>query len=137
MLTPNRKRAGKALARRSSMTLANECLSNIKTREYTISGIGRIVRTEIKKMSTIQSILCSQSDEDLRSFKWDDIYTELKQKAPFFLSISYKNKNYTKQSNSYNVYMCCNTFKVSIQALLQKIISLILYSGHCSKKVCF
>ena len=143
MITPKRKKAAKALARRFSMTLSNECLADQKTRQYTLSNIGRIVRTEIKKMSTVQSILCSQSPDDLKNFKWSDIYTELKEKAPVFLGIlvsATKTRSPRSRDNQAVICICVAIllkYRFKRLSLVQKIVSLILYNGHCSKKVYF
>ncbi len=72
-ITLRRKRAVKALARRSCLTLSNECLRpESKTRSYTINGIGKIVRKELKSMSTVQSKFCSENKE-LETLKYEDI----------------------------------------------------------------
>ena len=42
---------------------------------------------EIKKLSNVNSILCSQSIEDLRNFQFESIYRELQINIPFLHSI--------------------------------------------------
>lgn len=107
------------------------------------SSIGRIVRTEMKKMSSVQSILCSQSPDDLKCFKWDDIYHELNEKAPVFLSILVSaTKTRTPRSRDSQAVICMCVaillkYRFKRLSLVQKIVSLILYTGHCSKKVCY
>ena len=83
-LPPNLKHAGNALAHGSLRALAKECLSDKKVRNYILLSIGRDIRSEIKSLSTRQSVLCSQLPNDLRQFHWDMIYNELEQKAPVF-----------------------------------------------------
>ena len=141
MITPKHQRAVKALARRSNMALSNECLADMKTREYTLSSIGRMIRTELKKVSSIQSVLCSQSNDDLKNFKWDDIYNELKHKAPVFLGVLLSaTKTRCARKNQVAVICMCAAILLKYRfkrlSLVQKIVSLVLYGGHCSKKVC-
>ena len=46
--------------------------------------IGNEVRKEIRLMAleNAQSVLCSQSTEELKEFKWDRLHAELSNKAP-------------------------------------------------------
>ena len=121
--------------------VADECLSDDKIKGYIISKIGRDVRTEIKNLSSSQSILCSQSLDYLKSFDYDIIiYDELNQKAPYLLSfLMAATKTRSLRSNRIAVICTCAMiilkFRYTKLNLFQKIISLILYAGHCSKKV--
>ena len=64
------------------MKLANEWLSDSRTRQYIVSSIGRMIRSEIKRLCSMQSPLCSQLSDDLKNFQWNIIYDEMTQKAP-------------------------------------------------------
>ena len=77
MVTPTRGKATKALARRNMRTLANECFEHKKMKFYLLSRFRRAIKSEIKKISTYQSPLCSPSPDDLRNFSWDTIHDEL------------------------------------------------------------
>ena len=108
MLTPKRKPAGKAIARKSKKKLANECLSDERTRYYIFSNMGRIIRTEIRKMSSLQSVLLSQSPEDLKMFTWDVLYDELQRNAPTFLFfLKAATETNTPRSNEVEVMCVC------------------------------
>lgn len=67
MLTPSRKPVAKAIARKSVNKIADECLLDKQTRGYIISKIGRGIRAEMEKLGSTQSILCSQSADELRN----------------------------------------------------------------------
>ena len=107
VLTPRCKPVAKAIARKSSKKVADECLSDEKTKGYIISKIGRDVRTEIKNLSSSQSILCSQSLDYLKNFNYDIIiYDELNQKAQYLLSFLMA-ATQTKSLHSNHIAVIC------------------------------
>ena len=140
MLTPNRKKAGKALARRSKRKLAGECLRDDKTRHSIILSLQKLIQTELKKLSSMQSSLLDQSPDTLKSFTWNAIYDELKKNAPIFLSfLMAATQTKTPRSNRIAVMCVCASvilkYRFKRINLFQKIVSLVLYAGHCSKQV--
>ena len=88
MLTPRRKAVGKAVAWRSMKKLANECLSDDRTRHYILLHVGKIVLKEMKGITSChESIFGSKSIDDLKHIKWIKLYDELKRLALVFSSI--------------------------------------------------
>ncbi|XP_019861291.1 PREDICTED: uncharacterized protein LOC109589693 [Amphimedon queenslandica] len=139
-VTPSRKDAVNAYARKSKRKIATECLADKKSRQYTLSSISRTIETEVKRMSSVNSILCSQSPDHLKFFHWDMIYNELQSKAPVLLQFLVSATNTkTKRKNRIAVICTCAAIILKYRYrnlnLLQKVLSLILYSSHCSKKV--
>uniref|UniRef100_A0A1X7T9Q8 DUF6589 domain-containing protein n=1 Tax=Amphimedon queenslandica TaxID=400682 RepID=A0A1X7T9Q8_AMPQE len=123
--TPSRKRALSSFSRGNDMAAIRECFQNQKIRPYIIRKVGQLIRKEIKALSCSNSILKSKSSADLKQFRWNAIYNDLRDKAPFFLSIM---ESATKtRATRKNTYRELN--------LVQKIISLILYASHASKEV--
>ena len=140
MLTPSRKVAAKAIAHKSFKKLADECLSDKRKGYYIVSKIGREIRTEMKNLCSKQSVLCSQSADHLRDFHYNNIYAKIKEKAScFFTFLMEATKTRTPRHNRIAVVCLCAMVVLKLRFkkinLLQKVVSLILYSGHCSKQV--
>ena len=139
-LPSTRKKAATAIARGSSMTLAKECLANEKVKGYIIKKVALMVQSEIKLMCNFQSVLKSKSSDDLKHFKWEMIFDELQKKAPVFLCFMMSaTKTRNPRSNRIPVICMCTAILLKYRFkqlnLVQKVISLLLYSGNCSKEV--
>lgn len=129
-------------ARSSMRTLTNECFSDERTLHFITLKIGRIVRTKIKKLSNLESILCSQSVEELKEFKFESNYQELQNNAPLLHSIFLSaTKTRTPRDNQMVVISVCISILLKYRFkrlnLFQRMLSLVLYAGHCSKVVSF
>ncbi len=138
IITPTRKKAVAALSRRYDKKAARECLSNDKIRLYIVNKIGQIVRGELKKMCTSNSKFTCHSPEDLSQFNWNEMYDQLQQNTPVFLSIM-ESATQTRANRCNRVAVICAAvllkFRFQKINLVQKVVSLILYSGHASKEV--
>ncbi|XP_065892721.1 uncharacterized protein [Dysidea avara] len=110
-LTPRRYRIGKAVGRGCRKVIVQECIKDTITRKFLLEQLARLIKSELKALcSTKESnMLYQKTNEALNQFSWDQLMSELELKAPVLLY-----------------------FKMS---LVQRIISLILYSGHASKQV--
>ncbi len=89
----------------------------------------------------VESVLRSQSKDDIKSFSWDVLHLELATNAPTLVSIlSAATKTRVARPNTKAVISTCAAVLLNHRnpkmSLLQKIISLILYAGHSSKQVC-
>ena len=157
VLTPSRKKIAKILARGSKASIIKECLNDEKMRKIVFSQVGRIVRKEIR-------ILCSDKfgsvmkKGSVRKYSFKAIIKEMEGVAPSLLAILHTCTRYTprkreclRKSNASRlslltkrqnatIAMCtsilCN-YRCPAMTLLQKVISLVLYSGSCSKMVNF
>ena len=142
ILTPGRKRLGKAVARNSKQALAKECLKQPGTKEYILRGIGALIRNEMKSMCSdrVNSLLRSTDIKDLHEFTWDQLLTELRENAPIFLRVlnAAIETRLPRRNTSGVVGVCAAILlkhRFSKMCLGQKILSLILYAGHSSKQV--
>ena len=139
MLTPTSKRLGKAVARKSDMVIAGECLKRPKLRNYIINKIGKLTRVELCSQKNV-SVLRDHSTDMLTSFSWDGFEAELLSTAPVFVSIL-RACTETKQprvNRTAVIGMCAALIlkhRFSEMSLIQKIISLVLYAGNSDKKV--
>ena len=142
MLTPRRKHIGKAVARKSHKTIAIEALKSVTTKKHILNTIGKELAREIKAMASdpVNSILQSHNPDHLKQFNWDMLLDELSTHAPqlkrLLLSAA---KTKIPRSNTNAVVGMCAALLIKHRNpkmnLVQKINSLILYAGHCSKQV--
>ena len=137
MLTPRRKHIGKAIAQGSRLSSATECLKEPSTKKYLLKNIGVLVRNELILMCSnrTDSILCKQSMTELCEFKWDSLLAKRRNNAPVFLSIlSECMHTKSPRPNPDAVVGLCSALilkhRFSKMSLVQRLISLILYSGH-------
>ena len=140
MLTPTRKKIGKAVVRGSKYAIVRECFTDPKTRQFVLNYLGNIICKEIKTMVSLESNSILQSSK-LEDFKWDMLLNELNKYAPIFINLlQCLTKTKTKRSSEKAVIGMCASIllkhRYSRMSLIQKIISIILYAGHTSKQVC-
>ena len=108
---------------------------------YLLKLMSVTIRREIGAMCSdkTNSVLKGEST-DLKNFSWSKLDAELKIHAPtlsFFLESCFKTK-VPRQNSTYIIFICaCLILKNRrpSMSLLQRTISLLLYVGHCSKKV--
>ena len=131
-MTPRRRQLCKSLARGSHFALAQKCLRDHRVKKYITKGFGTLLRKEI-------AAHCS-SDGSLTSLKWDDVLQLMKVKAPTLLPLLQRcTETRTPRPNQKAIVgtlalILCKHRRPS-SSILQKIVSLILYTGHASKKV--
>lgn len=137
ILTPHRKRIGKAVARKSHKEIAVECMKNKFTCQHAIRLIGNKVKEEIRAISSSSVALVYQSKN---SIKWSKFISAVSTCAPTLLSLlTSATKTRGPRCNQSAVIGMCFALLLKHRNpklnLVQKIISLILYAGHCSKQV--
>lgn len=138
-VTPSRKRLVKAVARRSFSSIANNTWSNVKVRPYLMNLFHRELRKEIKTLQST-SLLLQSEPKHLVSFKWKSFDEELKLKAPMFHSLLFQ-LTYTRLSRHNQSAVMCTCAAIILKhryqkmSLIHKMISCVLYHGHCSKEV--
>ena len=80
---------GKAIARKSKKTVAQEALRDPVTKQCIVKMLGKELRQEVKTMLSqgANSILKSPNTEHLKEFTWDMILSELSKFAPLLKSL--------------------------------------------------
>lgn len=113
-----------------------------QTRHHILEMIGRIIRSEMTVMCSDKtgSVLRSQSMQDLKNFKWKKLISELEKSAPVFLQLlrSCTQTRKPRENRDSVIGMCAAIVlknRFAKMSLLQKILSLVLYAGHCGKQV--
>lgn len=142
VLTPSRKHICKAVARQSKKTIAVESLKDPVVKKHILKKIGKEMAKEIRSVASdkAESVLRSQDADSLKTFHWDTLLQELSTFAPVLrMLLTAATKTRTPRSNTNGVIGMCAAILLNHQDprmnLVQKINSLILYGGHCSKQV--
>lgn len=141
-MTPTRKYICKNIARGSHAALARRCLENDEIKKYIIKGVGCILQREVAVLcsNSLKSVLRNKTNGVLKSFNWKCLVDELKIHSPTLLAIL---KTCTKVPRTNNqseavigvitAILCKN--RRDSASLMQRLVSVILYGGHASKKV--
>jgi len=142
VLTPKRKKLGKAVARRCNNKVAGEYLKIPMVREYIIKKIGKLVHVELCQLCSDKtaSILRKHSADVFKDFDWNVITDELLTNAPILMSILMESTKTKKpRVNTKTVIAMCVGLllkhRFTKMCLIQKMVSLILYAGHVNKQV--
>lgn len=142
VMTPRRRRICRPLARGSRCAFARKCLTDYTIRNLIVKGLGRSLRHEIARLCSDDavSILRDKASSSLEKFTWEKLLAEVKAVAPtlfkFLQSCTTTRKPRRNQDAIIGVLvaiMCKHRRPVS--SLFQQLVSLILYSGHASKRV--
>jgi len=141
-LTPSRRQIGKAVARGSRKTNAQECFRDSGTMQYVLDHLGNILRSEMKAMisDNTGSVLRSQDIKTMQNFSLDLILQELHVHAPSFPCLLHSiTSTKTDRDNQKAIIGMCASILLKHRYIrmssVQKILSIILYAGHTSKQV--
>ena len=147
ILTAQRKKVAKSLARRSNQAVAKECLESLRIRKHIMLRIGFLLRQELKVMcfERVDSILQrSPSPEhdadDQNPIAWKILMTELSRHAPIMYNIMCSCTQTQRERNNRDavIGMCCSILlklRYARMSAIQKVIAVVLYAGHSSKQV--
>lgn len=141
-LTPSRKNLGKHVARSNRQSIARHCWDDPIIRCHLLKILHTTLRKEIGTMCSDQtnSLLLDQSPDCLLEFKWDQLQSELGMHSPTLNSLLHAcfSTRVPRENKAYLVCLCAALMlknRRPSMSLLHKIVSLILFSGHCSKQV--
>lgn len=144
LTTPNRRHITKAAARGHKKGVVDHCFVDTKVQGYIIHKVSKILQSEIKAMCSLRvhSILKNESTEMLKSFEWDKLISEVKVYAPLLYQVflSCTKTRHPKSNQNVIIGMCIAMllkYRYDRMSMVQKIIGLIMYAGHCGKKVSF
>ena len=141
VLTPKRKKIGKAIARRNMTRAVHEVFQNPVMYAQVLIKLGIVLRKELKVVCSdkVNSVLrCGK----IKEFTWSELKQNLSDHALTLLSILYsctKTKTPRGRDNRLAVIGTVAAILMKYRNLtlsvLHKIISLILYAGHSSAQV--
>ena len=150
-LTSSLKKLGRSVGRRNRKSIARQALCDKSICRHTICHLCRDIQRELKLMCRTKkpSILQSSAPETLCTFKWDALIDELRSTAPTFLQLlegattvsispSKRRKKSRRACQKAIVGACaCIVLRYRNHSvnLLQRLVSMFLYSGHATKRV--
>ena len=141
-MTPRRRRICRPLARGSKTAFARKCLRDPSFRNAFTKGMGVSQRHEIARLNSddVTSILRNKSSKVLNQFTWESLINEVKSVAPtlFHLLQSCTKTRKTRKNHDAIIGVLVSIIcrhRRPAASLFQRLISLILYSGHASKRV--
>lgn len=142
ILTPSRKHMGKALARGKRKSVAAECIKDPVAKKYIIKKIGVLLRKGMNVMCSddTNSMLRQQCISAEKDFSWESFLTELETNAPLLFTILHECTHTRRQRLNQDAAMgmCAAILlkhRFSRMSLVQRINSLVLYSGSSGKQV--
>lgn len=142
ILTPKRKKLGKAVARGFNRSIIRECFSNSTIRKQLFWKLVQLLRKEIKNMCSekVNSLLLDKSPGAISEFSWEKLKNELSSNAPtLFCILQGCTKTKVPRSNRDATIGICAAILLRFHypkiSLVQRIISIVLYAGHSAKQV--
>ena len=141
-LTPRHKKYGKILARGKRTSFAFQCMKDEESKRYILKHVGNILREELRHFcsDTFNSMLLHSDASDLKAFDYNDVLKEAKECTPVLhqlLTLCLLNTTPKRNTNAVISAIICLLAKHrrNRMNLFQKVVSLLLYGGHCSKMV--
>ncbi len=148
-LTRSLKKIGKGLGRKNHASITFQAMQHKRVRERILKVMAKDIRKEMTAMCSIMtpSILRDTTPTALQSFKWEALVQEMKVRAPTLLAIL--SSCVQKKPPKLGQKTCCvkNEAVIGVCAavllrrrnhslnLLQRVVSMILYSNHAGKQV--
>ena len=126
------------MVRGKPSSVANHVMKDQRYRPFVLAAVGKAISNEVINLCSdgVSSILRKANKEDLSSFTWDKVLEEAKQFSPCLFEIL---KNSLKAQGCKSVKgMIISLFCLSQNStmnVVQKLVALVLYGGHCSKQV--
>lgn len=152
-LTSSMKKLGKSIGRSRPIGIARQVMSHKRTRAAVLREIGLLMRREMRSLCSKKtpSVLRRKvTVELLKGFRWKDVSNELRERSPVLYQILKEvlqrkrrktkgNKPSIQVDDDLIASLCAGVIlrhRNSRMSLVQRIISLLLYSEHTTKLVC-
>lgn len=150
-LSRSLKRFGQSLGRSNRKSIARQAVNDARIRPHLIHYLSKQITKEMKHFCSdrVKSVLCSKNLNSVQSFDIKSIIQEMEKHSPSILSIlrgclagrrASKAQKPRKFEVDHVVAVCCAILlrgRSQRMNLLQRIISLVLFSGHASKRVSY
>jgi len=149
-LTRSLKAIGRSVGRRNRAAIARQVLKDPHSRQKVLGVLGKDLQHELSSACTVScnSGLRNTSPEKLQRFSWESLLDELQDTAPTLLHLlrscvtvkkppSHQRKtNRSRDTTIVGLYAAILLRHRNYQMnLVQRVISIMLYSGHASKQV--
>ena len=140
MYTPRRRKLTHILVKGKPQSLVNQVMKDPRYLTLLLTKVGMLIKQEISTLCSDNVYSVFSNIESLSSFSWEKVMQEAEKYAPSFLKILLTALWKEKESNCVHhiaglvlSIFCC--FRRRSRNTVQRIISIILYAGHCSKQV--
>ena len=139
VITPSREQDVKSLARRSWQPVIRRSMKDPSRQLYIVNCVARLVKYEMQRFCST-NILAGNNVGRVQQYQWKHVIAEAEKCMPVFMKLLRKClETPTERGNITSV----TGMIIAILAkhrrpqlcYFQKIVSLLLYSGRCSKKV--
>ena len=132
----------KAAARRSYKSMADSTWTHTRVQPYVKKQFFSQLRKEIKHLCSfsVNSMMLQSGYKSFESFSWRKVEKELRCNSPLFYDVLMQMTKTRRPRSNHTIILCvCAAiilkFRYPKMSLIQKIISCVLYYGHCSKQV--
>lgn len=144
MKSPCSRRIIKAAARRNFKSVADNSYKHGLIQPYLNKALLVRLKNELQccQSSVTNSSLLHSQPSDLASFSFSKLEMELQKQAPtFYKFLHYLTSIQKKRPIQQSTIICiCSSiilrYRRPDMSAIQKLISCILFAGHCSKEVC-
>ena len=130
---------GKTLGRGRRQAFAKHAYRDRAVKRHIIRLVSQECKVEIKKLCKKDSPIVRSKREDLMTFTWKSFLEAVQENAPtLFPLLQSCIPTATSLNHKAITGMCVAILtkaRCSSACLVQKIVSLVLYAGHCSKQV--
>ena len=148
-LSRSMKKVGRSVGRSNPAAIARQVMFHAQIKKHILKEVGKVLQRDIKRACQIKtaSLLRKRSAEDMCSFSWASLLGELKKNAPVFVKlltdcVVRKRKIEGKRSHCASddaiVGVCASILlrhRNQEMNLIQRIISMLLYSNHAPVQV--
>lgn len=129
------------IVRGKPTSLAAQVFKDAQYKSSMIVEVGKNIKKEVKLLCSNKTSSCLRNTkkQDLIEFSWEKLFTEAQYLTPCLLQMLKScldiksNKNSSSIIGMFISVLCY--FRRSSMNILQRIVAVILYSGHCSKQV--
>ena len=140
LVTPRRKKIASLLVRGKPKSLALELIKHRRYLQPLLGQVGALLKREMRHLCS-NNVADSITSIKLANFSWSNYFRKIKSHAPCIVELltliltgkSKTNKDIIRVTGL--IVSIITSFKRSSMNVVQKMISIILYAGHCSKQV--
>ena len=139
-ITPSRKGLVKSVTRKSCKAAANKSWQSKKIQPHVQRKICKELKKEVKVLQSRTTNFHQTRPIDVKSLSWKHLEGKLQQRAFFLYSILMSLTETSSSCSNRSAIICVIVavilkFRYPKMILIQKVISCVLYAGHCSKQV--
>lgn len=118
--------------------MISRCMRDPHKRNHLLKCFGRLLQHEVRSLCSdnTKSILISHATEDMIGFNWSRVIDDAEQVAPTLLYLVRQCMPTLKENNDSLVGLIIAILvkqRRPSASIFQRMLSLLLYSGHCTK----